>query len=245
MAKKSGKRSSSVSQKSKVQVGEKNYAYQVTIELEDYLFFSSMEKGKVAETAPLLHNYALAYAMGWVDSAYHHEAQAPAYDRELHPVNTQGIYVYPAVTVQVTHRLMQYNTTDESFLMTRAQSMGVPNWGFIKCIRPGSVFQTYVLSQEPIQIPSRIRLGKWMSQASLQVEEVSLAKTTNKHSPHLVNIQDISALPAYFSAMYNLLPTRLVQGAEWEEEVTGYEVAFPVSEQTKKTFLPEAAFWWR
>ncbi|SEN14971.1 type I-D CRISPR-associated protein Cas5/Csc1 [Lihuaxuella thermophila] len=242
MARAAGKRSSNVSEKP-FQVIEKNYAYRVRIELEDYLFFSSMEKGKVAETAPLIHNYALAYAMAWANSFYYHEAQAPAYQRELHPLNAQGNYVYPAVPVHVTHRVMQYNTTDESLLMTRAQSMGIPNWGFIKCIRPGSVFETFVLTQEPVLLPSRIRLGKWMSQATLKVEEVSLTKAKRRHCPHMVNIRDLSRLPYYFSAMYNVLPTRLIQGAEWEEDIDGYQVYDLAGDRKETIFLPEAAFW--
>ncbi len=59
MAARAGKRSKGLSRKIKV----KRFAYRIRIELEDYLFFASMEKGKVAETAPLIHKYALAYAL--------------------------------------------------------------------------------------------------------------------------------------------------------------------------------------
>ncbi|WP_164491617.1 type I-D CRISPR-associated protein Cas5/Csc1 [Staphylospora marina] len=207
------------------------------IELEDFLFFSSMEKGKVAETAPLLHNYALAYAMSWAVSPYYHEHQAPEYERHLQPLNHEGIYIFPASPVEVTHRLMQYNTTPEPFLMTRAQSLGYPNWGFIKCIRPGSRFETYALSYNPLSFPSRIRLGKWMSQARLEVEEVDPERGKGKHCPAMINVQDLPKIPTYFTSMYNVLPTRLVMGAEWENEVEGYWVG--------EVFLPEAVFWWR
>jgi CRISPR-associated protein Csc1 len=240
MAKKSGRRSSSVPEKT-VQVKEKTYAYRIGIELEDYLFFASMEKGKVAETASLLHNYALAYAMGWVDSLYFNEMQSPQYEQQLQPMNEQGVYVYPAVPVHISHRMMQYNTTDEAFLMKRTQSMGYPNWGFIKCIRPGSTFETYILSHDPIQIPSKIRLGKWMSLASITMQEVSLTKKKGNACPHMVNIQDIACLPVYFSAMYNILPTRLVQGVEWDQQLDGYQISYG---DHQNVWVPESAFWW-
>jgi CRISPR-associated protein Csc1 len=207
------------------------------IELEDYLFFSSTEKGKVAETAPLLHNYALAYALSWVASPYYYEVQAPEYANHLQPLNEEGVYIFPAAPVDVTHRLMQYNTTPEPFLMTRAQSLGYPNWGFIKCIRPGSRFETYALSQKPLAFPRRIRLGKWMSQARLDVEEMVLEHGKGKRCTAMINVQDLPKIPTFFTSMYNVLPTRLILGAEWEEEVEGYRVG--------KVFLPEAAFWWR
>ncbi|SHF37603.1 CRISPR type I-D/CYANO-associated protein Csc1 [Seinonella peptonophila] len=81
------------------------------------------------ETAPLLHNYALAYAFGFVASPYFHERQAPLYDHHLQPLNESGVYLYPAIAKQTTYRLMQYNTTTELFSMQREQSLGFPNWG--------------------------------------------------------------------------------------------------------------------
>lgn len=231
MAARVGKGSSGVSE---VAV-EKRYAYQLQIELEDYLFFSSMEKGKVAETAPLLHNYALAYALGWSSSPYYYKAQAPAYKEQLHPLNERGTYIFPASPLHVAHRLMQYNTTPEPFLMTREQSTGFPNWGFIKCIRPGARFETYILSHQPVSLPKRIRLGKWMSQARLKVQEMTLVKGSGSRCDHLINVQDIASLPSYFSTLYHVLPTRLVMGAEWSEAVSGYRVG--------DLFLPEASFW--
>ncbi|MEW9033540.1 MAG: type I-D CRISPR-associated protein Cas5/Csc1, partial [Planifilum fimeticola] len=102
----------------------KRFAYRIRIELEDYLFFSSMEKGKVAETAPLLHNYALAYALSWAISPYYQEKQAPGYEKQLKPLNEEGIYIFPASPLEVTHRLMQYNTTPEPLWMMRPQSLG-------------------------------------------------------------------------------------------------------------------------
>ena len=138
MAARAGKRSKGLSRKIKV----KRFAYRIRIELEDYLFFASMEKGKVAETAPLIHNYALAYALSWAISPYYQEQQAPGYEKQLQPLNEEGIYIFPASPLKVTHRLMQYNTTPEALWMVRHQSLGYPNWGFIKCLRPGSRFET-------------------------------------------------------------------------------------------------------
>lgn len=233
MAPGTGKRPSGISRKT-VQI-EKRFAYRIVIELEDYLFFASAEKGKVAETAPLLHNYALAYAMSWAVSPYYYKYQAPEYSQHLQPLNEKGIYIFPASATEVTHRLMQYNTTSESFLMTRAQSLGYPNWGFIKCIRPGARFETYSLSHKSLSFPTWIRLGKWMSQARLEVEEITPEPGKGKQSPVMLNVQDLPKTPDYFTSMYNVLPTRLVKEAEWKEETEGYRIG--------EIFLPEAAFW--
>ena len=40
--------------------------YRGTIELLDYVFYATVERGKVYETGAFIHNYALAYALGLV-----------------------------------------------------------------------------------------------------------------------------------------------------------------------------------
>lgn len=235
MARRASKRSKEILREV-IQI-EKRFAYRIVIELEDYLFFSSMEKGRSTETAPLLHNYALAYAMSWTVSPYYYKYQAPEYEKHLQPLNQEGVYIFPAVPREVTHRLMQYNTTSESFMMTRAQSLGYPNWGFIKCIRPGSTFETYALGHHSLSFPKRIRLGKWMSQARLEIEEIVPKRGKGKYSSVMLNVQDLAEIPTYFTSMYNILPTRIVQSAEWDQDVEGYWL--------DNLFLPEAAFWWR
>ncbi len=207
------------------------------------MFFASMEKGKVAETAPLLHNYALAYALGWASSPYYHERQIPQYREHLQALNTQGIYIYPAIPLEVSHRLMQYNTIDETFVLKKEKNIGYPNWGYIKCIRPGARFRTYILSHDELNLPRQIRLGKWMSAASLHPKKVSIQPSQSKSSSHALNVQDLKELPSYFSALYNLLPTRLVQEVGWNEPVAGY--LLKDEEKDKQLFLPEAGFWWR
>jgi CRISPR-associated protein Csc1 len=193
----------------------------------------------VVETAPLLHNYALAYACGLARSPYYHEKQAPNYDHHLREVNQQGIYLYPAIAKDFQHCLMQYNTTTEMFSMAREKSLGFPNWGYIKCIQPGSVFETYLLSANEIDIPHRIRLGKWMSQASISISKVSLNKTKQRYSSHLINAADLVSTPHNYGSLYNMLPTRLVSGPSWEAPVDGYSLQ---NEDGSSLFLPASTF---
>ncbi|MBS7531169.1 type I-D CRISPR-associated protein Cas5/Csc1 [Hazenella sp. IB182353] len=242
MASTTSKRTSNIQKESQTKKREKRremkHAYRLTIEMEDYLFFASMEKGKVTETSPLIHNYALAYALGWTTSPYFHSKQSPAYRQQLEPLNDKGHYIYPAVPIQFTHTLMQYNTTEETFSMVREKSLGFPNWGFIKCIRPGSQFYTYALSASPLSLPGRFRLGKWMSQAQLTIEEIAIQKSKKKNSPHLLNVWDLKVIPQYFGSLFNLLPSRLVKNAEWDSPIAGYTV----SDGDSDIFLPACQF---
>ncbi|MFM6191875.1 type I-D CRISPR-associated protein Cas5/Csc1, partial [Planktothrix sp.] len=42
--------------------------YRCTIELHDSLYFATREIGRLYETEPILHNYALCYALGLIDN---------------------------------------------------------------------------------------------------------------------------------------------------------------------------------
>ncbi len=62
--------------------------YRCDITLHDYLFFATTERGKVAETGPFIHNYALTYALGWAIAPWRNEVQKPHYREDL----AQGDY---------------------------------------------------------------------------------------------------------------------------------------------------------
>src|SRR5947209_14620789 len=87
--------------------------YCCDITLHDYLFFATTERGKVAETGPFIHNYALTYALGWASSPWRNEIQKPHYHEELAQVGRR--YVTPARLIQGSAIVSQYNTMSESY----------------------------------------------------------------------------------------------------------------------------------
>jgi CRISPR-associated protein Csc1 len=239
MARRTKTNTGSVS-KEKIVIAKK-HAYRIEVTAEDYIFFASAEKGKVAETYPLLHNYALTYAMGWVHAPYHFAQQAPTYMQDFQALNEQGVYIFPARAMRCSQRMMQYNTTDEAYVLTREQSMGIPNWGYVKVICPGSVFVTYVISRDKLNFPAYIRLGKWLASCRLTVRELELSSAENAASSHLLNVRDMQQLPNFFLSLYNMLPSRLVQEAEWEHGIAGYKLMD--AESKESLFVPESAYW--
>lgn len=219
----------------------KKFAYQLEIDAEDYIFFASAEKGKVAETFPLLHNYALTYALGFVSSPYYFTTQAPQYQEHFELLNEEGVYVFPAWQKEGMRRLMQYNTTDEEFLSVRGQSVGYPNWGFIKVLGPSSRFTTIVLSAKPLDFPPHIRIGKWMSLCKVTATQLTIEPGTRKTSAMLLNVNDLTKLPNYFTSFYNMLPSWLLKEVEWDEAIKGYVVG--EGEQTY--FCPESSYFYQ
>lgn len=111
--------------------------YRYNLQFEDYVFFATTERGKVFETGWFVHNYALTYALGLALSNYREEPQKPEYEAQLDPVNQAGLYITPAMVLDITrYRINQFNTMGETFILEREKSLGYPAWGFAKMFRP-------------------------------------------------------------------------------------------------------------
>lgn len=218
------------------------HIYRGTIELLDYVFYATTERGKVHETGAFLHNYALAYALGLVRGdtyTYTHIIQKPHYDEELPPLN--GIlYLTPATPLQVRYRIVQWNSMGESFVLSRVQSAGYPDWGFARMLRPGSRFQFYLLVHDLDRLPSvpalhgllagrdvRVRLGKFPAKARLRAEPArSVGEGTGDFiCEAMLNWRDLEADPVVCDVVAAGRPTRLIVRARFEREPF-YEARF-------------------
>lgn len=156
--------------------------YRGKLELLDYLFFATTERGKVYETGTFIHNYALAYALKLATSPYSQTIQKPEYERDLTPLNELGIYVTPAHPITLSYRLTQWNTIQEGYgFDKKGQEIGYPDWGFARVLKPESVFEFYTLIADinsAVRFPALesliagrttyIRLGKFLSKARIR-----------------------------------------------------------------------------
>ncbi len=193
------------------------FVYRCDLTLHDYLFFASTERGKVAETSPFVHNYALTYALGWVQTVWHNALQVARYQDDLIPIRNH--YITPARLVQGVSVVMQYNTLSEQLKMEKQRSIGYPDWGFIKCFRPGSHFRAYVVTSEQEIFPRYIRLGKFMAKTKIDIvmaRHVS-EKIGDYRVAHLLNWSDLQLKPVAFNVQVTSLPTRLINHAYFEE----------------------------
>ena len=190
--------------------------YRCDFTLHDYLFFASTERGKVAETSPFVHNYALTYALGWVQTVWHNEQQKARYRDDLMPVLNH--YITPARLVRGVSIVMQYNTLSEQLKVEKQRSVGYPDWGFIKCFKPSTLFRAYVISSESEVFPRYIRLGKFIAKTKLDV--VTARQISRKEGDyrvtHLLNWSDLQRKPVAFNVQVTSLPTRLINQAIFE-----------------------------
>lgn len=210
--------------------------YRCDITLHDYLFFATTERGKVAETGAFIHNYALTYALGWANSPWHNEEQKPHYREEL--ANVDRRYVTPAKLIRGSYIVNQYNTMSESYSLGKAQSIGYPDWGFIKCFRPGTSFRFYVVSAERVEFPHYIRLGKFMAKTVLRIAPAQQLKqrAEGPKEPEatrapiirpLLNWNDLTTLarPVVYDIIANALPSRLIDNPIFDDAVGSYLIA--------------------
>lgn len=162
------------------------HIYRCTLELHDSLYFATREIGRLYETEPVLHNYALCYALGLVDSDRHSTTvseahsyryfcpeQVPKYEVHLTPLNQQGIYVTPARAVNHTTVLNTWKYANNNYHVEMEKTQkNIPSFGRAKEIAPESQFECFILSEKPLTVPRWVRLGKWASKAEVRIEEL-------------------------------------------------------------------------
>ncbi|MEQ9232844.1 type I-D CRISPR-associated protein Cas5/Csc1 [Coleofasciculus sp. E2-BRE-01] len=204
--------------------------YRYQIELHDSLYFATREIGRLYETEPVLHNYALSYAFGLVDSEryattvspeasyrYFCAEQVPQYQAQLTPLNQQGIYVTPARTIEHTSVLNTWKYADNRYHVEMKKTQkNIPSFGRAKEIAPESRFEGFVISQTPLTLPSWIRLGKWASKARLEIMETQESQVSRETEsfifPYPLNPLDVMFCHRVISYdVINMPPVSLIK----------------------------------
>ncbi|PPS43245.1 type I-D CRISPR-associated protein Cas5/Csc1 [Chroococcidiopsis sp. TS-821] len=153
------------------------------LELHDSLYYATREIGRLYETEPVIHNYALCYALGLVDSEvystrvpeehsyrYFCSEQVPKYEEHLTPLNQQGIYITPARSLSHTAVLHTWKYADNRYHVEMEKTQkNIPSFGRAKEIAPESRFEFFAIAEKPLKLPRWIRLGKWMSKAEVEI----------------------------------------------------------------------------
>ncbi|MDJ0581169.1 type I-D CRISPR-associated protein Cas5/Csc1 [Crocosphaera sp.] len=192
--------------------------YRCQIELHDSLYFATREIGRLYETEPILHNYALCYALGLVDNEtygttvseedsyrYFCSTQIPKYEAHLTKLNEKGIYVTPGRSISHSTVLNTWKYANNNYHVKMEKTQkNIPSFGRTKEIAPESKFECFILSKETLKkdnnnnnwswkIPKFIRLGKWMSKAEISLEKLEgLQETQGQFTfPYMLNPLDI------------------------------------------------------
>jgi CRISPR-associated protein Csc1 len=205
--------------------------YRCQLELHDSLYFATREIGRLYETEPIVHNYALCYALGLVDSQiysttvaeedsyrYFCPEQVPKYEQHLTPLNFQGIYVTPARAVNHAAILNTWKYANNNYHVEMEKTQkNIPSFGRAKEIAPESVFEFFLIAQKQLKLAKWIRLGKWMSKAELTFEELPKPKIAEGvfTCPHPLNPLDVMFTNQVISYdVVNMPPVSLIQNVQ-------------------------------
>jgi CRISPR-associated protein Csc1 len=205
--------------------------YHCELELHDSIYFATREIGRLYETEPVIHNYALCYALGLVDSEvysttvaeehsyrYFCPEQVPKYEEHLTPLNKQGIYVTPARSISHATVLNTWKYANNNYHVEMEKTQkNIPSFGRAKEIAPESIFEFFVVSQKELKFPKWIRLGKWMSKAEITVEKLPQPKTKTDVflCTHPLNPLDVMFTNQVISYdVVNMPPVSLIQNVQ-------------------------------
>jgi CRISPR-associated protein Csc1 len=148
----------------------------------DYLWFSSFEISKTAATSPVIHNYALSYAVsGYSYGVY--VGNSPRYDEDLASIPAYATPARPLGPVSLT-RFTQNAVnsrslrTDDAPKGSNSPSLGWrlvldPVWGEGGASADRSAFSFYLFARTEFRPPSVIRLGKKGCAVRLEWEEIT------------------------------------------------------------------------
>ncbi|WP_172431974.1 type I-D CRISPR-associated protein Cas5/Csc1 [Orenia metallireducens] len=220
--------------------------YYLELELMENTFFASREIYNYYETESVLGHFALAYALGLCNSPYT-APKKPLYQEHFSDLNEQGIYISPATVLGRAKFIIQnFNTLADSFWYAfknnavesdrnsrRTYASNFPQQGRAKMLAVGNRFSLYVMSQEAIEFPKYIRLGKFMSKAKVEVkevdyriEEVETEKVSRVLSP--LDFSEEVVLHSYDTI--NIRPTPLIKNSILSGEMIYIE--------DKKEYIP-------
>ena len=223
------------------------YIYRSRLTLLEPTFFSSQEISNYFQTAPLIGNYALAYALGLCQTPYFNDNKV-LYREHLGALNERNIYVTPAtLTAPARFQLAQFNAQPDAYwyamanntIVTRpdgawtekqgsawyvktsandkGKKVGLenrPQHGRIRFLAIGNEADFYIISHEPYQPPSYIRLGKFMSKAQVTVVAIPHTEVETQAAiiPFLLNPADFGPdIELVTFDLVNVPPTPLVK----------------------------------
>jgi CRISPR-associated protein Csc1 len=191
--------------------------------LHDSVYYATREMGTLYETERYIHNYALSYALfndTIIKVPYFCASYKPDYPGDLGKLNDAGIYVTPAKPVIWDYILATWKMAQVTYYR-KPERFGGKNYpkniGRAKELAPGSEFEFFVISREPVHLPRWIRLGKWHSKAEVVAE--LLGEPTGKEGPYtastVLNPLDVPDRLLVFD-LISMPPVSLVLNAHLE-----------------------------
>lgn len=168
------------------------------IRLDDFLWFASYEWGNNNETAPILHGYALSFALGARERIIG-IGGIPTYDEDLRELD---VYCTPGRLLSSTgtrqRGALMFNSVEEPTQLTQALRIDAkandPKFGRRQVLLPGLRFELVGFTRRNAVLPRVFRLGKKRSPVVIeQAEQLDGFVFEGAATPsHAVNPLDVT-----------------------------------------------------
>ncbi|MBD3182515.1 type I-D CRISPR-associated protein Cas5/Csc1 [Candidatus Poribacteria bacterium] len=174
----------------------------------DYLWFSSNEISKISTTQPVIHNYALSYALSHRSYGIFVGSTPKYVDDPDGEFGSMPVYATPADCKETVSRTtITFNALDTRTLTTGdSKTMNTPNlgkrvyldpiWEPREIQRPRKGYQFYAFVFDNYQLPSVVRIGKKSAPVRIWWEEITEPVAFLQEKPrrptHLINPLDIN-----------------------------------------------------
>jgi len=136
------------------------------LSLHDYLWFSSTEISKISTTIPVIHNYALSYALNQFSYAIFF-GNTPRYEEDFKRFKC---YATPSISFGSHRETITYNALNDLKQTPGQSKINTPNYGWKNVVVPNYfskeekdnlyAFKFFVFTLNGYKLPSLIRLGK-------------------------------------------------------------------------------------
>lgn len=192
--------------------------WHLVVRLDDFLWYASHEWGGDNETAPVLHNYALSFALSRTDRIASSDG-LPRYDEHLEPLD---VYCTPGRIVAGSgarlRTVLTFNSVDNPTQLTQAMRLGEkcndPKFGKRTVLVPGVRFEFVAFTRRGFALPRIFRLGKKLSpvvreQTEEVVGDVFEQEGDSELVPtHAINPLDVSGTVSH--AVPRIIPPHMV-----------------------------------
>jgi CRISPR type I-D-associated protein Csc1 len=171
------------------------------LRLDDYLWFASLEWGNDNETSPMIHGYALSFALSGQERAFA-IGGVPSYEEDLLALD---VYATPARLVDERRSrglraVLTFNSIDGPTLLTSVPRIAEgkandPKFGRRQVLLPGLRFEFVAFTRGSAVIPRVFRLGKKRSPVVVEeCHEVGGSTFRGNAVPsHAINPRDVSS----------------------------------------------------
>ncbi|MHA1342274.1 MAG: type I-D CRISPR-associated protein Cas5/Csc1 [Promethearchaeota archaeon] len=154
------------------------------------IFYASSEISDEYQTAPLIGNSALPYALKFIDVSYK-QSKKPRHRQDFQILNNKKIYITPAKFIQpIKYSYEFFNGITENYdQKISPNAKNLPTNGKIRFISFNNKAFFYIISEEPIpheNFPKYIRLGKFMAKCKLNFNTCNFSVKTGKFDTNLI-----------------------------------------------------------